>query len=91
MTNVGGIAAEQLTQYIERIERLDEEKSALAEHTREVYGEAKANGYDTKTMRKVIALRKKEAQERHEEQELLDLYLHALGMAGLPEEKSKAA
>ena len=84
MTSVGGIAADQIKQFIERIERLDEEKSAIAEHMREVYAEAKANGYDTKILRKIIALRKKEPNERYEEQELLDLYLHALGMTGIP-------
>ena len=82
MTNVGGVAAEQLTQYIERVERLEEEKATTAEHIRDVYAEAKGNGYDTKTIRKVVTLRKKEIHERNEEQELLDLYLHALGMIG---------
>jgi len=59
MTNVGGVASEQLKQFIEHIERLEEEKSAIAEHTREVYAEAKTNGYDTKIIRKVVTLRKK--------------------------------
>lgn len=77
------ITKEQLKSYIERIERLEEEKAALATDIREVYSEAKANGYDTKAMRKIVALRKKDAAEREEEQTILDLYQQALGM--LPE------
>jgi uncharacterized protein (UPF0335 family) len=70
----------QLKSLIERIERLEEEKQATAEDIREVYGEAKANGFDTKIMRKVVALRKKDKMEREEEAALVDLYLNALGM-----------
>ncbi|MCB1380717.1 MAG: DUF2312 domain-containing protein, partial [Alphaproteobacteria bacterium] len=61
-------------------ERLEEEKKAIAGDIKEVYAEAKANGFDTKILRKVISLRKKEAAEREEEQSMLDLYLSALGM-----------
>lgn len=77
------ITKEQLKSYIERIERLEEEKATLALDVREVYAEAKANGYDTKVMRKVISLRKVDAAEREEQDQLLELYQQALGM--LPE------
>ena len=70
----------QLKSLVERIERLEEEKKAIAGDIKEVYAEAKANGFDTKILRKVISLRKKEAAEREEEQSMLDLYLSALGM-----------
>ena len=81
MTDVGGITAEQLRSYIERIERLDEEKAEIAVTIREVFAEAKSNGFDTKIMRQVIKLRKLDANGRAEQESLLDLYLHALGMA----------
>lgn len=73
-------ATTQLRSVIERIERLEDEKNEAAEQIREVYAEAKANGFDTKTIRKVIALRKKSIDERQEEEALLDLYLSTLGM-----------
>ena len=76
-------AREQLRQLVERIERLEEEKQAIAADIREVYAEAKALGFDTKVLRKVIAMRKKDPQEREEEEAMLALYLQALGM--LPE------
>ena len=74
------VARDQLRAIIERIERLEEEKKEVAEQVKEVYAEAKANGFDTKTLRKVISLRKKSTEERQEEEALLDLYMHALGM-----------
>ena len=74
------VAAGQLKSIVERVERLEEEKKAVAEQIREVYAEAKANGFDTKTLRKVVSLRKRSIEERQEEEALLDLYLHALGM-----------
>lgn len=74
------VAADQLKSIIERVERLEEEKQAVAEQIKEVYAEAKANGFDTKTLRKVISLRKRSTEERQEEEALLDLYLNALGM-----------
>ena len=70
----------QLRSLIERIERLEEEKKAIAADIKEIYGEAKANGFDTKIMRKVVSLRKKDSAERQEEEAILDLYLSALGM-----------
>ncbi len=74
------VSAGQLRAFVERIERLEEEKKAIAEQIKEVYAEAKANGFDSRTMRKVVTLRKKPAEERQEEEALLDLYLSALGM-----------
>ena len=74
------VAAGQLKALVERIERLEEEKKEVAEQIKEVYAEAKANGFDTKTLRKVVGLRKKPTEERQEEEALLDLYLSALGM-----------
>lgn len=77
----GGVAAEQLRSIIQRIEKLEEEKTVLAADIREVMAEAKANGFDTKTIRQVIRIRKMEAHERDEQEALLHTYLHALGMA----------
>ena len=74
------VAAGQLKAIIERIERLEEEKKEVAEQIKEVYAEAKANGFDAKILRKVVSLRKKPTEERQEEEALLDLYLSALGM-----------
>jgi uncharacterized protein (UPF0335 family) len=74
------VAADQLKAFIERIERLEEEKAALAGDLREVYSEAKGNGYDTKVMRKIVSMRRKDHAERQEEQAIMELYLQALGM-----------
>ena len=81
MAGPGGIAQDQLRSIVERIERLEEEKKALGDDIKEVYAEAKANGFDTKTLRAVIRIRKQDSAERQEQEALLDLYLHALGMA----------
>jgi uncharacterized protein (UPF0335 family) len=78
----GAVASRQLRSFVERIERLEEEKKGIADDIRDVFAEAKGQGFDTKVMRQVIRLRKKDAAERQEEEALLDLYLHALGMAG---------
>ena len=75
------VTAEQLRAYIERIERLEDEKAEIAAHIREVFAEAKANGFDVKVMRQVIKLRKQDAHDRAEQESLLELYLDALGMA----------
>jgi uncharacterized protein (UPF0335 family) len=75
-----GLAKDQLKSIVERIERLEEEKQALADDIKEVYAEAKANGFDTRTLRRVVRLRKQDLAERQEQEALLDLYLHALGM-----------
>ena len=81
MADVGGIAADRLRSFIERIERLEEEKAALAADIREVFAEAKSNGFDTKIMRQVVRLRKMENADREEQEMLLDLYKRALGMS----------
>ena len=73
-------ARDQLRSIVERIERLEEEKKGIAEDIKEVYGEAKANGFDTKVLRQVISLRKKDLAERQEQDAVRDLYLVALGM-----------
>ncbi|GAB4175488.1 MAG: DUF2312 domain-containing protein [Thalassobaculales bacterium] len=80
MTDVGGIAAEQLRSFIERIERLEEEKKALQEDIKDVFAEAKGNGFDPKIMRQVLRMRRMDESERDEQETLLDLYLRALGM-----------
>jgi uncharacterized protein (UPF0335 family) len=76
----GNVAAEQLRLFIERIERLEEEKKGIADDVKDVYAEAKANGYDTKTMRRIVALRKMEKHARDEMDALLDTYRNALGL-----------
>lgn len=80
MTDAHGVARDQLRAFIERIERLEEEKKTIADDIKDVYGEAKGMGYDTKIMKQVIALRKKDDQERTEEDMVRDTYLAALGM-----------
>ena len=77
----GSIAADELRLLIERIERLEEEKKAMADDIRDVYAEAKARGYDPKTMRSVVRLRKMENHVRQEAEALLDTYKAALGLA----------
>jgi len=74
-------AKDQLKAFIERIERLEEEKKALADDIRDVYAEAKGNGFDVKALRTIVRLRKMETTERQEQQAILDTYMHALGMA----------
>jgi uncharacterized protein (UPF0335 family) len=82
LTSTAGTAAsKQLKSFVERIERLEEEKKGIADDIRDVFAEAKGQGFDTKIMRQVIRIRKKDTAERQEEEALLDLYLHALGMA----------
>lgn len=78
--DVGGVSGQRLKAFIERVERLEQEKAALAEDIKDIYGEAKAVGFDTKTMRKVIALRKMDREKRNEEEELLELYKAAIGL-----------
>ncbi len=73
-------AKDQLKAIIERIERLEEEKKATSDDIRDVYAEAKGNGFDTKALRTIVRMRKMDSDERREQQEVLDTYLHALGM-----------
>jgi uncharacterized protein (UPF0335 family) len=75
------VAAGQLRAFVERIERLEEDKKTVAEDIKEVYAELKGTGFDTKAVRTIIRLRKKDQAERQEEETILDLYMNALGMA----------
>jgi len=74
-------AKDQLKAFVERVERLEEEKRALSDDIRDVYAEAKGNGFDVKALRTIVRLRKMETTERQEQQAILDTYMHALGMA----------
>ncbi len=76
-----GVGRDQLRAFIERIERLEEEKKAIADDIKEVYAEAKGNGFDTKVMRQIVRIRKQDTNERMEQEAILDTYMHALGMA----------
>ncbi len=80
MVKMGGVEAPKLKSYIERIERLEEDKAGIASDVRDVFAEAKSNGFDTKTMRQVLKLRKMKSNERTEAEYMLDLYKRALGM-----------
>lgn len=77
---VGGVTGKRLKSFIERIERLEEEKAALADDIKDVYAEAKGTGFDAKTMRQIVKLRKIDLEKRREADELLELYKTALGM-----------
>ena len=82
MADVGGIAADRLRSFVERIERLEEEKKALADDIKDVYAEAKATGFDVKAMRAIVRIRKMDRADREEQEAMIDLYRHALGMDG---------
>ncbi len=73
-------AKDQLKAFVERIERLEEEKKATTDDIRDVYAEAKGTGYDTKALRTIVSLRKQDTDERREQQAVLETYMHALGM-----------
>src|SRR5580700_6582023 len=88
MPDVGGIAGDRLKSFVERIERLEEERRALGNDLKEVYAEAKGNGFDTKIMRQVIRLRRMDKDDLDEQESLLDIYKRALGM--LPAESEAA-
>ena len=75
-------AKDQLKAFVERVERLEEEKKTIADDIRDVYAEAKGNGFDTKALRTVVRLRKQDVNERKEQEAILETYLHALGMLG---------
>lgn len=79
--DVGGVSGTRLKSFIERVERLEEEKRAIAEDVKDVYGEAKASGFDAAIMRKIVSLRKKPLEKRREEEELVELYKSAIGMS----------
>ncbi|HCU06460.1 MAG TPA: DUF2312 domain-containing protein [Holosporales bacterium] len=78
--NMGGVSADQLRLIIDKIERLEEEKMQLGEHIKDVYSEAKAEGFDIKTIRTVVRMRKMKPEDRTEQEEMLEIYLSALGM-----------
>ena len=78
--DVGGVAAAQLRSFVDRIERLEEEKKGIADDIKDLYSEAKGQGFDVKVLRKIISLRKRSKEDRQEEEELLELYKSALGM-----------
>jgi uncharacterized protein (UPF0335 family) len=75
-------AKDHLKAFVERVERLEEEKKTIADDIRDVYAEAKGNGFDVKAMRTVVRLRKQDVNERKEQEAILETYLHALGMLG---------
>ncbi|HLW90312.1 MAG TPA: DUF2312 domain-containing protein [Roseiarcus sp.] len=74
------VNAGHLRSFLERVERLEEEKKALSDDIKDVYAEAKGNGFDVKILRKIVSIRKQDNEKRREEEEILDLYLTALGM-----------
>jgi uncharacterized protein (UPF0335 family) len=80
MVNPDEVAKDQLHAFVERIERLEEEKKNISDDIKDVYAEAKGNGFDIKVLRKVIQLRKQDSGERQEQEAILELYLQALGM-----------
>lgn len=79
-TDVGGVAGKRLKSFLDRVERLEEEKKGLADDIKDIYAEAKGVGFDVKTMRKILKLRKMEVEKRREEEELLELYKAAIGL-----------
>lgn len=79
-TKAGPVSADRLKSFVERIEKLDEERRAIGGDIKDVYSEAKGVGYDVKTIRKIVAMRKQDAADRAEQQTLLEVYCHALGM-----------
>jgi uncharacterized protein (UPF0335 family) len=89
MPDVGGVAGDRLKSFIERIERLEEEKKALAEDIKEVFSEAKGVGFDVKIMRQLIRIRRMDEDDRDEQEALLDTYLRAIGMK--PERSGRRA
>ena len=84
------VAQDQLRAFVERIERMEEEKKAIADDIKEIYAEAKGNGFDTKVLRQVIRIRKQDRAERLEQEAILELYMAALGMQAAPREDQAA-
>lgn len=81
------VAQDQLRAFIERIERMEEEKAAISADIKEIYSEAKGNGFNTKILRRIVNIRKQDANERLEQEALLELYMSALGMDEAPPER----
>lgn len=90
-TTTGGVEVPKLRSYIDRIERLEDDKAGISSDITDVFNEAKSNGFDVKAMRSVLKLRKLKANERTEQEYMLDLYLRALGMDGQVEDEEEAA
>lgn len=84
MSDAHAVSRDQLRAFIERIERLEEEKKSIADDIKDVYGEAKGTGFDTKVLRKLISIRKQDRDERAEQEAILDMYMIALGMVDQP-------
>lgn len=80
MSDLGNLSKEQLKAIIERIERLEEEKKTISDDVRDIYAEAKGNGYDVKALRTIVRMRKQDADDRREQETILETYMHALGM-----------
>lgn len=89
--NVGAVAVEELVSVIERIERLELKKAAIATDIRDVFSEAKGAGFDVKAIREIIKIRKLDAQQREEQDSMLDVYKRALGMVSDWDEREEAA
>ena len=83
------VAQDQLRAFIERIERMEEEKKAISDDIKEIYAEAKGSGFDTKVLRQIVRIRKQDANERLEQEALLDLYMSALGMQAAPRDEEE--
>ena len=79
---VTNVAMERVKSFVDRLERMEEERKAIGDDIKDVYAEAKGNGFDTKVLRKIVSIRKQDANERKEQEEVLSLYLQALGMEG---------
>jgi uncharacterized protein (UPF0335 family) len=90
-TRVGGVAVDQLLSIIQRVEKLEEEKAAIADDIRDVFAEAKGNGFDVKAIRQLLKLRKLDAAERDEQENILDTYRRALGMLPSFDDEDEAA
>lgn len=89
MVNFGGISGEQLRGIVSKIEKLEQQKSEIQSYIADVYSEAKSSGFDVKVIRQIISMRKKRQEELEEMQEILDLYMHALGMIVETENKEE--
>ena len=89
-TKTGGVESTKLRSYIERIERLEEDKAGIASDVRDVFAEAKSNGFDVKAMRQILKLRKMKTNERTEAEYMLDLYKRALGMDDAMDDRDAA-
>jgi uncharacterized protein (UPF0335 family) len=90
MPNIGGIAGDRLKSFVERIERLDEERKAIAEDIKEVFAEAKGTGFDVKIMRQILKIRKMDKDDLDEQEALREVYMRAIGMLPLFEEREAA-